>query len=92
MNRYLAEVYLGHAGELEAMAEPVLATVRAVRGEGTPVRHLRSIFVPEDQTCLVLFEAGSAAAVQQVAERTGLQVTRVVAAMGALVPGRRGAR
>ena len=92
MSRYLAEVYLAHIGELEAMTSPLRAAERATRHEGTPVRHLRSIFVPEDQTCLLLFEAGSPRSVQQVTERAGLQVTRVVAAMEATTAGRRGGR
>ena len=91
-NRYLAEVYLAHVGEFEATTSPVVAAARAIRREGTPVRHVRSIFVPEDQTCLLLFEAGSPATVQQVTERAGLQVTRVVAAMETAIPGRLGAR
>jgi hypothetical protein len=87
MNRYLAEVYLTHVGEFEATTSPLVDAARAIRGEGTPVRHLRSIFVPEDQTCLLLFEAGSPATVQRVAERAELQVTRVVAAMETAIPG-----
>jgi hypothetical protein len=89
---YLAEVYLPRVGEFDVLTSPVVAAARAIRGEGTPVRHLRSIFVPEDQTCLLLFEAGSPETVQQVTERAGLEVTRVVEAIEALVPGRRGAR
>jgi hypothetical protein len=92
VSRYLAEVYLAHAGEFEMTTSPVVVAARAIRGEGTPVRYVRSIFVPEDQTCLLLFEAGSPATVQQVTERAGLQVTRVVAAMEATIPGQRGAR
>ena len=42
-----------------------------------------TFFVPEDQICLLLFEAGSPAAVQRVTERAGLQVTRVLPAMDA---------
>jgi hypothetical protein len=42
---------------------------------------VRALFVPEDQTCLLLFEAGSQAVVQEVTQRAGLPVTRVVAAM-----------
>lgn len=91
MSPYLAEVFLRHAGEFAALSSPIRAAARAVRREGTPVRHVRSIFVPEDQTCLLLFEASSPAVVQQVTQRAGLQVTRVVVAMEAMDPGHRGA-
>jgi hypothetical protein len=81
MKRYLAEVYLAHIGGLEAIASPVRAAARASRREGTPVRFVRSLYVPEDQTCLLLFEAGASASVQEVTQRAGLHVTRVVAVM-----------
>jgi hypothetical protein len=92
MTRYLAEVYLADVGELEATTSPVRAAVRAIRREGTSVRYVRSVFVPEDQTCFLLFEAASPAAVQQVTQRAGLPVTRVVEAIEAAGPGRPGAR
>jgi len=44
---------------------------------GTPVRYLRSMFVPQDETCLVLFEAASADAVRTVARRAALPFDRV---------------
>jgi hypothetical protein len=43
-----------------------------MRREGTPVRFLRSIFVPEDDTCFLLYEAPSARSVRQAAGRAGL--------------------
>jgi hypothetical protein len=88
MSRYLAEVYVAHLDEFTAVMSPVRAAARGLSREGTPVRHVRSIFVPEDQTGLLLFEAGSPAAVQQVTRRAGLHVTRVVAALESSGPGR----
>lgn len=41
------------------------------------VRFVRSIFVPEDETCFYLFEAPSVEAVREAAHRAGLQVERV---------------
>jgi hypothetical protein len=46
----------------------------------TPVRYLRSIFVPSDEMCLHLFEAGSAEAVREAIERVGLAADRIVEA------------
>jgi hypothetical protein len=51
--------------------------------EGVPVRFVRSIFVPEDETCFYLFEARSADDVRTAAERAGLQVERVTEAVSA---------
>jgi hypothetical protein len=63
------------------VTSPVRAAARSIRDEGISVRYVRALFVPEDQTCLLLFEAGSPAVVQEVTQRAGLPVTRVVAAM-----------
>lgn len=51
--------------------------------EGKPVRFVRSILVPEDETCFYLFEAPSVEAVHEAAERAGLQVERVTEAVSA---------
>jgi hypothetical protein len=49
--------------------------------EGTDVRFLRSIFVPEDETCFYLFEATSADTVREAAARAGLAFGRVAEAV-----------
>jgi Nickel responsive protein SCO4226-like len=79
---YLIETYVartdtdavGRGGELaRAAAEELLR-------EGTAVRYLRSMFVPEDETCFYVCEADSADAVRAAAERAALSAARVVAA------------
>jgi len=47
--------------------------------EGTSVRIVRTIFVPEDETCFVLIEAATAEAVRDAATRASLPVERIVA-------------
>ena len=44
------------------------------------MRYLDTIFLPSDETCLHLFEAGREAEVLAVAERAGIDVDRVVPA------------
>jgi Nickel responsive protein SCO4226-like len=44
------------------------------------VRFLRSVFVPEDETCFYLYEATSAEAVRTAARRAALAVEDVVKA------------
>ena len=44
---------------------------------GTPVRFVRSIFVPADETCLLLFEAASIDAVREAAQRAALPFDHV---------------
>jgi hypothetical protein len=50
-------------------------------GEGTPIRYLRSIFVPDDETCFYLYEAASRDAVREAARRAQLPSDRVFEAI-----------
>lgn len=50
---------------------------------GKQVRYLRSIFVPEDETCFHVFEAPSAKAVAEVVQWAGLSSDRIVEAVEA---------
>ena len=59
---------------MERSASEAAATLTA---EGTPIRFIRSILVPEDETCFFVFEAASPIAVQEVARRAGCGEARV---------------
>lgn len=48
---------------------------------GTPVRYIRSTFVPGEARCMCLFEASTPDAVRDVNESAGLPFTRIVEAM-----------
>ena len=48
--------------------------------EGRPVRLLRSIAVPEEETCFYLFQAQTADVVREAATRAGLRFERIVEA------------
>ncbi len=61
--------------------EDVLAAAEELTREGTHVRLVRSILVPEDETCFYLFQAQTGDAVREVAARAGLQLERVVEAL-----------
>jgi hypothetical protein len=65
----LAGMELGAARTRHAAAELTL--------EGTPVRFVRSIFVPDDETCFFLCEAASIEAVCETARRADLRCARV---------------
>jgi hypothetical protein len=82
MSEFLVEVYVSRAA---ALLMPGHDEVCRVAGEltsgGTPVRLLGSLFVPEDETYLYLFEAASSEAAHAAATRSGLQPARVVQAM-----------
>ena len=45
------------------------------------MRYLRSIYVPDDETCFLIFEAPSAEAVREVARRASVPFEHVAAAI-----------
>lgn len=79
MAQFLGELYLsrGDAAAVARNAELARLAARELTREGVPVRYLRSIFVPEDETCFVLLEAGSLEAARRAARRAGLLFERL---------------
>ena len=58
-----------------------IASAQKSTTQGTPVRYIRSTFVPGEARCMCLFEAKSPDAVRDVNESAGLPFTRIVEAM-----------
>lgn len=83
MPRYLAELYLPKAGpgDLEKAAARACTAAEEMSRAGSTVRYLRSIFVPEDETWFLLYEAPSAAAVLEAGARAGISIERVADAV-----------
>ncbi len=79
MPEFLVECFVSRANAVavDADSEAARRAAESVTREGTKVRFLRSIFVPEDETCFYLYEAGSADAVREAAGRAGLAFERV---------------
>jgi hypothetical protein len=79
---YLLELYVSRTDgdAIERAAGRARTVSEELTREGTPVRYLRSIFVPEDETCFLLFGAPSMDAVKEVARRAALQFERISAA------------
>jgi hypothetical protein len=77
--QFLLELYVSRV-EGDAAVERDAAQARlgaeALTQEGRPVRYLRSIFLPEEETCFFLFEAESAEDVEEAARRASLAVDR----------------
>jgi hypothetical protein len=68
-------------GDLAAAQTAAIATARSFSAEGTPVRYIRSTFVPGSGACMCLFEAGDAEAVRRVNESAKLPFDRIVEAL-----------
>jgi hypothetical protein len=81
MPNFLVETYLprGAAGERLRRERRAKEAAEALTREGTPVRFGRSIHVPDDEICFFTFEAPSGRAATIVAERAGLDPSRVLA-------------
>lgn len=81
MAGFLVEAYVARTdgAAFELAAERSRLAARALRREGTRVRCVRSIFVPEDETCFLLVEADTVETVHEAATRAAVPFERVLA-------------
>lgn len=79
MDRYLVEFRRPAEGwgDVRAAADGARRISAEMRAMGVPVRFLRSVYVPEDDSCFFLFEGPSAADVARAAEASRTTVTSV---------------
>jgi hypothetical protein len=78
---FLLEAYASTVAAAESGAAQIRASAMRSRDAGVPVRVLRTIYLPEDETNLVLFDAPSAADVCTTVQGAGLPVDRLVVAV-----------
>jgi hypothetical protein len=81
VGRYLAELYLSKGAARDVAAATARARAAAAETHDVPIRCLRSIFVPDDETWFLLYDAPTAAAVKRAVERAGLPCARIVEAV-----------
>ena len=83
MAEFLVELYMSREDGAGAArgADRAREAANELNREGTPIRYLRSIFVPEDETCFVFYEASSAEGVLEAARRASLPVERIAEAI-----------
>jgi len=67
--------------QLAGAQRAAISSAQKSTTSGTPVRYIRSTFVPGEARCMCLFEANNAAAVRDVNESAGLPFTRIVEAL-----------
>ena len=79
MGEYLQETYVGAGqGSLAPHTrQRVEASASDVTAGGHPIRLIRSMLVPEDETWFLLWEADSSDVVREVALRSGVACDRV---------------
>jgi len=87
MPEFLVELYVSKpdCNCVADWAERVDRAAAELTAEGMPVRLLRSILVPEDETCFLLVAAETAGAVRETATRAALAFERVVEAAADLI-------
>jgi len=82
MPDYLVELYLpGDSLDPTEAVRRVRSSANAMSRDGKWVRYLRLIFVPEDETCFLLFEAASPELVGEVSRRAEIEYERIVEAI-----------
>lgn len=82
MATFVIETYLSrlHAGELDAIAAGIRAVIDSAPGAPERIRHVRSFFVPDDESCFHVIEAPTLEAAVEAARRAGLSADRVARA------------
>jgi hypothetical protein len=81
MTEFLIELYVSKANcaELAVTVARFCHVAAEVTAEGKSVRLVRSIFVPDEETCLLLVEASTVEDVRDTARRAALPFEHVVA-------------
>lgn len=84
MASFLVETFVppGHGDRLTAGAGRLRAAIDALDEAGGHIRHVRSYLVPRDDMGVHVIEADSADAVIRLAELAGIDVERIVGAIG----------
>jgi hypothetical protein len=77
MEAVLIESFAPRDSELAALAGDARGAVQEMARRGLHVRYIQTIFVPVDETCFHLFEAGSAEALAEGTRGTALGSGRV---------------
>jgi Protein of unknown function (DUF4242) len=80
---FLLECYVSRTDgrALARREERARVAAEELTREGTPIRVLRSIFVPDDETCFYLYEAETVEAVREAARRAALPSQRIAEAI-----------
>jgi hypothetical protein len=83
MTEYVLELYVSRSDARLAVQRGRRARAAAAEltRRGTAVRYHRAIFVPDEETCFLLFEAESVAAVRETARLAALPSDHINAAI-----------
>lgn len=79
MVEFLQECYIGagRAGLAQDVQHRLDAIAAGMTAEGTPIRLIRSMLVPEDETWFLLWEADTSETVRRASTRAGIACDRI---------------
>jgi hypothetical protein len=77
---YLAEFYLPGGSSLAGVAERARAGAEQVTGTGACAAFVEAIFLPQDESCFLIYQARDAADVTAAGTSAGLAFDRVTPA------------
>ena len=83
MGEFMLELYASRSDRAAVLdrAKRARTCAKQVRREGEAVRLSLVIFVPDDETCLLVYEAASVESVRRCAQLAGLPVEHIVEAI-----------
>jgi len=84
MASFLVETYI-RQGDRDGFAAAVVglrSALESANGPNGPVRYVRSYLVPSDEMGVHVVESDTAEAVKQLAKLAGIEVERIVSAVG----------
>jgi hypothetical protein len=86
---YLVELYVSppDVGTVRRLADSARIAAEEQADRGVPVRYLRAIFVPEEETCFMFYDAPSRDAARDAAQLARLPFVCIAATVPANAPG-----
>jgi hypothetical protein len=81
--RFIVELYLSRASsdDIDHIDARARAAAEELAREGAAVRHLRSTHVPQDEMCLLVYEAPNRELALEASRRAGVISERVLEAI-----------
>ena len=80
MTRFLIEAYAAASIDIAEVEARIRRAADHLAKDGTDVKYVSAIFVPEDELCLHLLDAASADAASDLVRRAGISPDRIVEA------------
>jgi hypothetical protein len=77
MRRFLVEAYTPADTAIGVIEDRARQATAELSEPETPARHVRPIFVPEDETCFYLLDAASRDAAAAAIQRAGISPQRI---------------